>query len=72
MILLVESLHFLLHKKSVEMVYDIRYRNVFLARSEDAPDVKFLPSAALHIEAAASIATGQSTVKDFEPNNLTK
>ena len=39
-------------------------------RSEDVPDVKLLPSAALHIEAAASIATGQSSVKDFAPPDM--
>lgn len=41
--------------------------NFSLVRSEHVPDVRLLPSAALHIEAAASIATGQSTVEDFAP-----
>ena len=38
-----------------------------LVGSEDVPDVKLLQSAALHIEAAASVATGQARVEDFAP-----
>ena len=38
-----------------------------LVGSGDVPDCKLLPSAALHIEAAASVATGEARVEDFAP-----